>query len=121
MLVLDDIDVSGSDVSRLLEDRYAEIAALPVLVLALLRDEAASPELAALIGCADERGDGHHSLPPFDLEEVRGVVRLYVGDAVSEAPVESFARASEGVPGRVHEVVSDWTRTEASRRLCGRR
>ena len=117
LLVLDDIDVSGSDVSRLLEDRYDEIAALPVLVLALLRDEAASPELAALIGCADERGDGHHSLPPFDLEEVRGVVRLYVGDAESEAPVESFARASEGVPGRVHEVVSDWTRTEASRRL----
>ena len=29
-----------------------------------------------------------------------------------------MARASNGVPGRVHEVVSEWARSEASRRLA---
>jgi hypothetical protein len=114
---LDDIEVSGPDVITLLLDRYDEIAALPVLVLALSGDQAVSPELSALDLRVDQRGDGHRALAPFELEDVRGIVQLYVGDGVSEAPVESFARASDGVPGRVHEVVSDWTRTEASRRL----
>jgi WD40 repeat protein/class 3 adenylate cyclase len=117
LLVLDDIDVAGPGPTQALGEMCDEIAGRSVLVLGLLRDRAASIELASLIDRVDERGDGHRILGPFGLDDVRGIVRLYLGEAEQEAPVESFARASEGVPGRVHEVVSDWTRSEASRRL----
>src|SRR6266540_3059236 len=117
LLVLDDLDVAGPPLSRALTGSIDELETLPVLVLALLRDPAASPELVRLIERVDERGDGHRVLVPFSFDDVRGIVRLYLGEAEAEAPVESFARASGGVPGRVHELVSDWTRTEASRRL----
>ena len=117
LLVLDDLDVAGPGPSQALRELCDEIAGHPVLVLGLIRDRAASTQLASLVDRVDERGDGHHTLGPFGLDDVRGIVRLYLGDAEQEAPVESFARASEGAPGRVHEVVSDWTRSEASRRL----
>jgi WD40 repeat protein/class 3 adenylate cyclase len=117
LLILDDIDVAGPAPSQALGELCDEIAGRSVLVLGLLRDRAASTELALLVDRVDERGDGHRVLGPFGLDEVRGIVRLYLGEAEHEAPVESFKRASEGVPGRVHEVVSNWTRSEASRRL----
>src|SRR5213078_2466352 len=108
LLVLDDVDVAGPAVARALMESIGDLSRRPVLVLTLLRDRNADPELAQVIDGADERGDGHRVLAAFDLEGVRGIVRLYVGENVAEAPVESMARASQGVPGRVHEVVSDW-------------
>ena len=118
LVVLDEIDVAGPAVSDELDETFDDLKGLPVMVFGLLRDPAASPELESVIERADERGDGHRASAPFDLEGVRGIARIYLGDAEVEAPVESFARASEGVPGRVHEVVSEWTRAEASRRLA---
>jgi len=118
LLVLDDVDVSGPAVAEALSSSFDELTARPVLVLALLRDPAAAADLSAVIARADERGDGHRVLAPLDLDGVRGIVRLYVGADEAEVPVESMARASQGVPGRVHEVVSDWARSEASRRLA---
>jgi WD40 repeat protein/class 3 adenylate cyclase len=117
LIVLDDLDVAGPEVSAALIASYDAIDGCPVLVLGLMRDRAASAQLASLITTADGGGDGHRELGPLGLEGVREIVRQYVGDAEAEAPVESFARASQGVPGLVHEVVSDWTRDEASRRL----
>jgi hypothetical protein len=117
LLVLDDIDVAGPGPSQALGDLSDEISDHSVLVLGLLRDRAASSELTSLFDRVDQRGDGHRMLGPFGLDDVRGIVRLYLGEAEEEAPVESFTRASEGIPGRVHEVVSDWARAEASRRL----
>ncbi len=49
---------------------------------------------------------------------MREIARLYAGDDVQEVPLESIARASGGVPGRVHEVMSDWAEREATRRLA---
>src|SRR5207247_4687253 len=118
LLVLDDVDVAGPTVSQALSEVYHDLSALPVLVLGVLRDPEASSELAALVERADERGDGHRVLAPFDLEGVRGIVRLYAGADVTEAPVASMAAASRGIPGRVHEVASDWARSEASRRMA---
>src|SRR5947208_250053 len=94
LFVLDDIDVAGPAASQALLESYNDLGALPVLVVGVLRDHTASPELASLIERADERGDGHRVLAPFELDDVRGIVRLYVGDAETEAPVETFARAS---------------------------
>jgi WD40 repeat protein/class 3 adenylate cyclase len=118
LVVLDDIDVGGQLVAEALTDAYEALNALPVLVLALLRDPHASTSLSSLVERADERGDGLRTLGPLDLEGVRGIVRLYSGERADEAPVESMARASGGIPGKVHEVASDWARSEVSRRLA---
>ena len=118
LLVLDDVDVAGPQVAEELEASLEVLSGHPVLVLGLLRDGAAVADLARLIERADERGDGHRGLAPLDIDGVRGIVRLYVGQDETDAPVESMARASHGIPGQVHEVVSEWARSEASRRLA---
>ncbi len=118
LLVLDDVDVAGPQVAEELQASLEVLSGHPVLVLGLLRDRAAVADLARLIERADERGDGHRGLAPLDIDGVRGIVRLYVGQDETDAPVESMARASHGVPGRVHEVASEWARSEASRRLA---
>jgi WD40 repeat protein/class 3 adenylate cyclase len=118
LLVLDDVDVAGPAVARAITSSLPEVASKPLLLLGLLRDPGASAELAAALELADERGDGHRTLGPLDLEGVRAIVRLYAGEEAAEVPVESMARASGGLPGRVHEVVSDWAGSEASRRLA---
>ena len=118
LLVLDDVDVAGPQVAEELEASLEVLSGRPVLVLGLLRDRTAVADLARLIERADERGDGHAGLAPLDIDGVRGIVRLYVGQDETDAPVESMARASHGIPGQVHEVVSEWARSEASRRLA---
>ena len=118
LVVLDDIDVAGPQVAEELEDSLEVLSGRPVMVLGLLRDRAAVADLARLIERVDERGDGHRGLAPLDIDGVRGIVRLYVGQDETDAPVESMARASQGIPGRIHEVVSEWARSEASRRLA---
>src|ERR671919_231585 len=118
LLVLDDVDVAGPQGAEELQASLEVLSGRPVLVLGLLRDRTAVADLARLIERAHERGDGHRGLAPLDIDGVRGIVRLYVGQDETDAPVESMARASQGVPGRVHEVASEWARSEASRRLA---
>jgi WD40 repeat protein/class 3 adenylate cyclase len=118
LLILDDVDVAGPQVAEELQASLEVLSGRPVLVVGLLRDRAAVADLARLIERADDRGDGHRGLGPLDIDGVRGIVRLYLGQDETDAPVESMARASHGVPGRVHEVVSEWARSEASRRLA---
>jgi WD40 repeat protein/class 3 adenylate cyclase len=117
LVVLDDLDVIGATAASALLSSFDDVQRAPLLVVALLRDPAAGMEVASVVTRADERGDGHRALAPLDHDGVRDIIRLYVGEDASEVPVEAMARASAGVPGRVHEVVSDWARAEASRRL----
>jgi WD40 repeat protein/class 3 adenylate cyclase len=118
LVVLDDIDIGGPSEAEALTSAYGPFGSAPILVVGLLRDTGASPELASLIERADQRGDGHRHLGALDLEGIRDIVRLYAGEDVDDAPVESMARSSGGVPGKVHELASDWARSEASRRLA---
>jgi WD40 repeat protein/class 3 adenylate cyclase len=118
VVVLDDLDVAGEDPTRALADAHSRLRSLPVLVIGLVKDPAAGPILAGLIDDADQLGDGHLTLSPLDLDGVEGIARLYVGVDVHDVPLESMARASGGVPGRVHEVVSGWAQDEAGRRLA---
>ena len=117
LLVLDDLDTAGPVVVEALSASVEELFDNPVLILALLRDPGTSPEWSAAVEKADERGDAHRVLAPLDVEGVREIVRLYVGDDVTDAPIESMARASAGLPGRVHERANEWAHSEASRRL----
>lgn len=118
LVLLDDLDVAGDQVANALTDVLDRVKARPVLVIALVKDTEAGATLAQVAREADQHGDGHVALRPLDLGGVEGIARLYVGDKVQDAPLESMARASGGVPGRVHEVVSEWARDEAGRRLA---
>jgi class 3 adenylate cyclase len=118
LVVLDDLDVAGEDAARVLSEAQDQVQSRPVLVVALVKDPESSPSLTAAVGAADRFGDGHIVLPALDLDGVEGIARLYLGDEVEMVPLESMARASGGVPGRVHEVISDWARDEAGRRLA---
>jgi WD40 repeat protein/class 3 adenylate cyclase len=114
LYVLDDLGVFEDSVAALAESMET-IASRPVLLLGLFRD-ADAPELAGLVDRVDVRGDGHRRLGPLGLEGVIDIARSYVDD-VDGLPAESMLRSSGGVPARVHEVVSEWARDEAKRRL----
>ena len=117
-MVLDDLDVTADTVTSLVAELLDTVEATPTMVVGLVRDPEASPELARLIERLDSRGDGHRKLGPLDAEGVREIARQYAGDDVHEVPLESISRASGGIPGRVHEVMSDWAEQEATRRLA---
>ena len=118
LVFLDDLDVAGEEVARASALASDVINSRPVMVIGLIQDPEAGPALATLIDGADRFGDGHVELPTLDLAGVRGIAHLYVGDEVQDVPLESMVRASGGLPGRVHEVISVWTRDEAGRRLA---
>jgi class 3 adenylate cyclase/WD40 repeat protein len=117
LLVVNDLEALGTAVIDALDVAAASIADGPVMIVGAFRDAQGLPALASLVEMVDERGDGHRSLPPLDVTGVADIVRLYAGREVEDAPVESMWRASGGVPSRVHEVVSEWARDEAKRRL----
>ena len=117
LVVLDDLDVTGEAVAPSVSELLDAIEAVPTMVVGLVRDPDASPAAARLIERIDARGDGHRTLGPLDAEGVREIARLYAEDNVQEVPLESIARVSAGLPGRVHEVMSEWAEQEATRRL----
>ncbi|MEA2508548.1 MAG: hypothetical protein QOG21_630, partial [Actinomycetota bacterium] len=118
MLVLDDLDALGEDVARRLDGYLPEFEDRPVLVIGLVRDPDAAPGFAAAVERTDRFGDGHRVLGPLDSAEMRELARLYAGEDLDEAPLESIQRASAGLPGRIHELMSDWAEQETTRRFA---
>src|SRR6185436_797526 len=118
LVVLDDFDVTAEVVAPTMAERADAIGTGPTLVVVLVRDPDTSPAVARLIERVDSRGDGHRRLGQLDAAGVREIARLYAGVDVEEVPLESIARASGAVPGRVHEAMSDWAEREATRRLA---
>jgi WD40 repeat protein/class 3 adenylate cyclase len=116
LCVLEELNLHEESIAAL-AGSLETIERRPVLVLGLLRDAQEHPALADLVDRVDVRGDGHRRLGPLGLDGVREIARSYVGD-VEELPAESMLRASDGVPARMHEVVSDWARDEVKRRLA---
>ena len=55
---------------------------------------------------------------PLDLDDIRRIAGLYLGDAVDALPA-GMLESSGGVPRRVHEQVAEWAHSEAARRLGG--
>jgi WD40 repeat protein/class 3 adenylate cyclase len=118
LVVLDDLDVVGEEAVRALVDAHDVIADRAVMVVATVKDPATGPALASAVELADRSGDGHVSLAAFALGDAQGIARIYVGEDVEHVPLESMVRASGGLPGRLHEVLSEWARDEAGRRLA---
>jgi WD40 repeat protein/class 3 adenylate cyclase len=116
LYILDGLNLYEESIVEL-ADSVDAIESRPVLLVGLFRDAQGRPALAELVDRMDARGDGHRRIGPLGLLEVGDIARSYVGD-VDELPAESMLRASGGVPSRVHEVVSEWARDEARRRLA---
>jgi WD40 repeat protein/class 3 adenylate cyclase len=117
LVVLDDLDVIGEEAARALAGSHDTITDRPVMIVASLKDPAAGPALASVVELADRSGDGHVSLPALALDGAHEIARLYVGED-ENVPLESMVRASGGLPGRLHEFMSEWARDEAGRRLA---
>jgi WD40 repeat protein/class 3 adenylate cyclase len=117
LLVVNDLEALGEPVAEALGRAFDTIHERPVLLVGAFRDAEGLPGLAALVERADARGDGHRRLSTLGAAGVAEIARLYLGPDLEGVPLESMLRASGGVPGRVHEVVADWARDEANRRL----
>src|SRR5262245_56145508 len=115
LLVLDDLDALGDGVLQALMEAFDRIESGAVLVVGLLRDPDTASELVAR---ADRDVDGHRALGPVDAGAIRRNGELYAPDGVDDMPLESISRASGGVPGQVHERMSEWAEQEATRRLA---
>ena len=118
LVVLDDLDVTAGTATPLVAELLNTVEATATMVVGLVRDPEASPDVGPTDRASRSRGDGHRKLGPLDAEGVREIARQYAGDDVHEVPLESICRASGGVPGRVHEVMSEWAEQEATRRLA---
>jgi len=118
LLVLDDFEATAATLALLLAEALPQIESTPTLVLCLPRDPEGGIELEQLLAVVDARGDGHRRLGPLDGEAIRSLAGIYAGDDVDSVPLESIARASGGVPARMHELMSEWAQQEASRRLA---
>jgi WD40 repeat protein/DNA-binding SARP family transcriptional activator len=103
LLVVDDADVNGDAIAAL---GAMELSGRATLVVATVRS-------------AVDLGAGTRLvLEPLDAEAVCRIVLLYApGRAAAEVPIEELVAASGGVPGRIHDVASEWARGEASRRV----
>jgi WD40 repeat protein/DNA-binding SARP family transcriptional activator len=108
LLVVDNADADDGTRSAV-EKLAPRLAAAPVLALVTAEAE----EAGAWLGVRSAL-----TLEPLDADGVRRIALLYAPNhAAGNIPVEALARASGGVPGRVHEVASGWAREEAQRRL----
>jgi WD40 repeat protein/class 3 adenylate cyclase len=118
LVVLDDIEALDEAVAGRIAARRDALETASSLVLVLARDVAALPEVASMVEESDGSVDTHRRLVPLTMDEIRMVARLYAGDDADDAPLESIERASGGLPGRVHELMSAWAEKEAARRLA---
>jgi WD40 repeat protein/class 3 adenylate cyclase/energy-coupling factor transporter ATP-binding protein EcfA2 len=117
LVVLDDLQAIGTIAGDALRSAAAAIAEAPALVVALIDDLQAAPDLEDVVLLANVRGDGHRRLLPLQPSQIAEVARGYAGDEIDDVPVESIVRRSGGVPAEVHELLDAWVREEAARRL----
>lgn len=118
LVVVDDLDALGEPVIGELGEQFDTIESTHTFVIALARDPTSTPGLTTLVARADRDGDGHRRLVPLGGEGVRAIAELYAPEDVDQMPLESIARSSGGVPGRLHEELSLWAEQEGSRRLA---
>jgi len=115
--VFDDLESADPSLLPEILDRVAGLDQSHGLVLLVFDDERASAELVAALRRV--AGDEQTLRPrPLDLDDIRRIAGLYLGDAVDALP-PGLLESSGGVPRRIHEQVADWAHSEASRRLGG--
>ena len=102
LLVVDDAEAGPGVVEGLVE-AAAELSGKPVLVLATAGDGIGGGIVESL------------ALPPLDRTAVHRIAQLYAPHGA--VPVGEILAASRGLPGRVHELASEWALQAATRRV----
>jgi WD40 repeat protein/predicted ATPase len=108
LIVVEDLDAVGTASLDALETAVRERC---VLIAGSFR-AAGSPELESLASRVT-----HIALGPLDADAIRSIAELHAGDGARDLPLDSVLEASGGMPGSVHELVSEWARSAATRRL----
>ena len=102
LLVVDDAEADPGVVEGLVEVA-AELSGKPVLALATAGDGIGEGIVESL------------ALPPLDRTAVHRVAQLYAPHGA--VPAGELLAASRGLPGRVHELASEWALQAATRRV----
>jgi WD40 repeat protein/class 3 adenylate cyclase len=116
LVVFDRLDAAEpSDLSALFQAAPA-VRDTPTLVALLLDDDQAAPEL--LTGALRLVGGDDAIVRPrrLDMDQMRQLAALYAGAAAGSVPSQLLTDTG-GVPRKVHEEVSRWAYTQATRRL----
>jgi WD40 repeat protein/class 3 adenylate cyclase len=116
-VVLDDLESASEEELAQIASRLGDLDGSGRLVVAVFDDGRASPELlAAARKLAGEERTVRP--PPLDLEDIKRIAGLYLGEAVDTLPA-GMLESSGGLPRRIHEQVAEWAHSEAARRLGG--
>ncbi len=103
LLVLDDLDAANHELLDAVGRAGHALASTSALVLATSRT--AFP------------GAPHRELRPLDTAAIAELAESIAGDAAVSLPLDVVLDETGGIPLRVHEIVAEWLRAEASRRL----
>ena len=117
LLVLDDLHLAQAPVLEALAGLAAAAATRRLLVLGAYRDEAATPELAALVERLDPGGGRRRRLGPLDRDEVAQVLGLYGSEQAARAAADGIVVGTGGVPLLVHQAASDWAQAQAAHQV----
>jgi hypothetical protein len=103
LLVLDDLDAADTELLDAVRRAGDAVSGKQTLVLGTSR--------------ATFPGVPHRVLRPLDQAAVSDLAGNIAGDAAMALPLDAVYEETGGVPQRVHEIVAEWLRAEASRRL----
>jgi len=118
LLVLDDLDAADSADLHALSEAIDGLAARCLLLIAAYRDGETPEAVLQLVRRAVDRGAAlHRALGPLDESAVRELAALYVEDPSRQLPARAMLEASDGLPGRLHELAAEWVRGETARRV----
>ena len=112
LVVLDDLE-HGPEASEVVDLLAGWVLEHDALLVAAVDDSTLSSELDALVQRA---GDAVVRPGPLELDDVRRIAGLYLGEAADALPA-SLLESTGGVPRRIHKQVSDWAYADATRRL----
>jgi class 3 adenylate cyclase/WD40 repeat protein len=116
LIVLDRVESAEPGELTALSQAAPALRESSTLVALLLDDDRATPEL--LTGVLRLVGGDDAIVRPrrLDIEQMRRLAALYAGAAAGSVPAQLLSDTG-GVPLKVHEEVSRWAYTQATRRL----
>jgi WD40 repeat protein/DNA-binding SARP family transcriptional activator len=117
LLVLDDLHLAQAPALEALAGLAAAAATQRLLVLGAYRDEAATPELAALVQQLDPGAAGPRRLGAFDQDDVAQVLGLYGSEQAARAAASAVFARTGGVPVLVHQAAGDWAQAQAAHQV----
>jgi WD40 repeat protein/class 3 adenylate cyclase len=112
LLILDDLE-EDPDALEVIAEHLGRLDGTRALLVVAGDDSALDEDRRRLAGGT---GGAVVRPTPLDLDDVRRIAGLYLGESADVLPA-SLLEATGGVPRRVHRQVSEWAYSEASRRL----